>query len=38
MAGLLTLEERAAAAGARFGPGQLGLTAPGPSKYKMFLF
>ena len=38
MAGLLTPEERAAAAGAMFGPGQPGLTAPGPSEYKMFLF
>jgi len=32
MAGLLTPEERAAAAGARFGLGQPGLMAPGPSR------
>ena len=37
MAGLLTSEERAAAADARFGLGQPGLTAPGPSEYRMFL-
>ena len=38
MAGLLTPEERAAAAGVRFGLGQPGLMAPGPSEYRMFLF
>ena len=34
MAGLLTPEERAAAASVRFGPGQLGPMAPGPSEYR----
>ena len=38
MAGLLTPEERAATVGVRFGLGQLGLMAPGPSEYRMFLF
>ena len=38
MAGLLTPEERAATAGARFGLGQPALTMPGPSEYRMFLF
>ena len=38
MAGLLTSEERAAAAGFRFGLGQPGLMAPGPSEYRVFLF
>ena len=37
MVGLLTPEERAAAAGVRFGPGQPGLMAPGPSEYRVFL-
>ena len=37
MAGLLTPEERAATAGARFGPGQPGLTALGLSEYRMFV-
>ena len=37
MAGLLTPEERAAAASIRIGPGQPGLMAPGPSEYRMFL-
>jgi len=37
MAGLLTPEERAAAASVRFGPGQPGLMAPGPSEYRVFL-
>ena len=37
MAGLLTLEDRAAAAGVRFGPGQPGLMAPGPSECGVFL-
>ena len=37
MAGLLTMEERAAAAGVRFGLGQPGLMAPGPSEYRAFL-
>ena len=36
MAGLLTPEERAAAASVRFGPGQPGLMAPGPSEYRVF--
>ena len=36
MAGLLTPEERAAAASVRFGPGQPGLMAPGPSEYECF--
>ena len=38
MAGLLTPEKRAAAADVRFGPGQSGLMALGPSEYRMFLF
>ena len=38
MAGLLTPEERAAAAGVRFGPGQPGLMAPGPSEFRVFVF
>ena len=37
MAGLLTPKERAAAASIMFGPGQLGLMAPGPSEYRVFL-
>ena len=37
MAGLLTSEERAAATGARFGPRQPGLMAPGPNEYRVFL-
>ena len=37
MAGLLTPEERAAAASVRFGPRQPGLMAPGPSEYRVFL-
>ena len=37
MAGLLTLEERVAAASVRFGPGQLGPMTPGPSEYRVFL-
>ena len=37
MAGLLNPEERAAAASVRFGPGQPGLMAPGPSEYRVFL-
>ena len=37
MAGLLTLEEQAAAASARFGPGQPGPMAPGPSECGVFL-
>ena len=37
MAGLLTPEERAAAASIRIGPGQPGLMAPGPSEYRVFL-
>ena len=37
MAGLLTPEERAAAASVRFGPGQPRLMAPGPSEYRVFL-
>ena len=36
MAGLLTPEERAAAASVRFGPGQPGPMAPGPSEYRVF--
>ena len=36
MAGLLNPEERAAAASVRFGPGQPGLMAPGPSEYRVF--
>ena len=36
MAGLLTLEEQAAAASARFGLGQLGLMAPSPSECGVF--
>ena len=38
MAGLLTLEERAATAGVKFGSGQPGLMAPGPSECRVFLF
>ena len=37
MAGLLTPEERAAAASVRFGPGQPRLMAPSPSEYRVFL-
>ena len=37
MAGLLTPEERVATASVRFGPGQPGLMAPGPSEYRVFL-
>jgi len=37
MAGLLTPEEQAAAASARFGPGQPGPMAPGPSECGVFL-
>ena len=37
MAGLLTPEERAAAAIVRFGPGQPGLMVLGPSEYRVFL-
>ena len=37
MAGLLTPEERAAAASIRFGPGHPGLIAPGPSECRVFL-
>ena len=37
MAGLLTPEEQAAAASARFGPGQPRLMAPGPSECEVFL-
>ena len=37
MAGILTPEERAAAASVRFGPGQPGLMALGPSEYRVFL-
>ena len=37
MAGLLTPKEQAATAGVRFGPGQPGLMAAGPSEYRMFL-
>ena len=37
MAGLLTPEERAAAASVMFGPGQPGLMAPAPSEYRVFL-
>ena len=37
MAGLLTPEEQAVAASARFGPGQPGLMAPGPSECGVFL-
>ena len=37
MAGLLTLEEQAAAASARFGLGQPGPMAPGPSECRVFL-
>ena len=38
LAGLLTPEEQAAAASARFGPGQPGPMAPGPSECGVFLF
>ena len=37
MAGLLTPEEQAAAASARFGPGQPGPMLPGPSECRVFL-
>ena len=37
MSGLLTPEERAAAASVMFGPGQPGMMAPGPSEYRVFL-
>jgi len=37
MSGLLTPEERAATASVRFGPGQPGPMAPGPSEYRVFL-
>ena len=37
MAGLLTPEERAAAASVMFGPGQPGMMAPGLSEYRVFL-
>ena len=37
MAGLLTPEEQAAAASTRFGPGQPGPMAPGPSECGVFL-
>jgi len=37
MDGLLTPEEQAAAASARFGPGQPGPMAPGPSECGVFL-
>ena len=36
MAGLLTPEERAAAASVRFGPGQLGPMASSSSEYRVF--
>jgi len=38
MAGLLTPEERAAAASAMFGPGQPGPMAPGPSECGVFCY